>query len=506
MDACPATLMPTPPPGKVFLVGAGPGDPGLITMRGLELIRAADAVFYDNLAPLALLAETKPGAETQYVGKKRADHRYTQDEINRMLVERARAGKQVVRLKGGDPFIFGRGGEEAEALAEAGVPFEVVPGVSSALGAAAYAGIPLTHRAKTSAVTFVTGHAAESIDWTAMGKADTLVLFMGLTHFAEIAERLIAAGRPPSTPAAAIRWATRPDQHTVLGTLSDLAGRIVDAALKPPALVIVGDVVSLQNRINWFERLRLFGQRVVITRAKGQSAEFAEKLRRLGADPIELPVIAIRPPADLRPLDDAIARLDAYDWLVFTSRNGVERFVDRLDASDRDWRSLRAKTCAIGPATAGALQALHLKIDVLPKEYVAEGLLAALEPHGLDGKRILIPRALVARDLLPATLRERGAHVDVVPAYETVAPEDSAERARKLFSGDAPPDWVTFTSSSTVKNLAKMTGVDALRSVRAASIGPVTSATLRELGLEPAAEAAEYTIDGLIAAIAEAET
>lgn len=490
--------------GKVYLVGAGPGDPGLITVRGLELIRAADAIFYDNLATPALLRHANAQAEIVYVGKKRADHRHSQDEINRMLVERARGGKTVVRLKGGDPFIFGRGGEEAEALVDAGVPFEVVPGVSSAMGAAAYAGIPLTHRAKTSAVTFVTGHAAESIDWGEMGKADTLVLFMGLMQFGEISARLIAAGRPPQTPAAAIRWATRPDQQTVFGTLADLAGRIAEAALKPPALVIVGEAVNLHERLSWYEKLPLFGRRVAVTRAQGQSADLAEKLRRLGADPIELPVIEIRPPADLRPLDDAIARLETYDWLIFTSRNGVERFVERLDASERDWRALRAKICAIGPATAGALRALHLKVDVLPEEYVAEGLLAALEPHGLEGKRILIPRALVARDVLPETLRARGAQVDVAPAYETVPPEAAATQARALFSGDAPPHWVTFTSSSTARNLAKMVGVEALRTVRAASIGPVTSATLRELGIEPAAEAREYTGDGLIAAIVDA--
>jgi uroporphyrinogen III methyltransferase/synthase len=494
--------MPSPTPGKVFLVGAGPGDPGLVTVRGLALIRAADAIFYDNLATPALLAHARPDAETLYVGKKRAAHAYSQEEINRMLVERARAGKSVVRLKGGDPFIFGRGGEEAEALADAGVSFEIVPGVSSALGAAAYAGIPLTHRATTSAVTFVTGHAAESIDWAAMGKADTLVLFMGLTSFAEVARRLIDAGRRPETPAAAIRWATRPDQTTLTGTLADLAARIEAAGLKPPALVIVGEVVGLRSRLDWFERLPLFGKRILITRPKGQSAELAEKLRRLGADPVELPAIEIRPPAGLQPLDDAIAQLETYDWLIFTSRNGVERFVERLDASPQDWRALRAKVCAIGPATASALSDLHLKVDIVPEEYVAEGLLAALEPHGLDGKRILIPRALVARDLLPDTLRVRGAHVEVVAAYETVAPEGAAERARALFSGQAPPpDWVTFTSSSTASNLAKMVGVEPLRRSRAASIGPVTSATLRKLGLEPAAEASEYTVDGLIAAI-----
>ncbi len=487
--------------GKVYLVGAGPGDPGLVTVRGLDLIRSADAIFYDNLATPALLAHAKPGVETLYVGKKRAEHRYSQDQINAMLLERARAGQSVVRLKGGDPFVFGRGGEEAEALAEAGVRFEIVPGVSSALGAAAYAGIPLTHRAKTSAVTFVTGHAAESIDWDEMGKADTLVVFMGLTSFGGIAQRLIDAGRAPSTPAAAIRWATRPDQSTVTGTLAELAARIEDAGLKPPALVIVGDVVALRDRIDWFERLPLFGRRIVITRPRGQSAGFAEKLRRLGADPIEAPTIAIDPPSDPRPLDEAIARLEGYDWLIFTSRNGVEKFVERLDASDRDWRALSAKICAIGPATESALRALHLKVDVVPDEYVAEGLLAALEPHGLAGKRVLIPRALVARDLLPEKLGERGARVDVVAAYQTVTPPGAEASARELFSSGEAPDWTTFTSSSTAANLAKMVGAEALRSTRAASIGPVTSATLREIGIEPAVEAADYTVDGLITAI-----
>ncbi|MEZ5393670.1 MAG: uroporphyrinogen-III C-methyltransferase [Bryobacterales bacterium] len=274
-------MTPAAPQGKVYLVGAGPGDPGLITLRGLDLLRTADAIFYDNLAAPALLGHARADAEIVYVGKKCAAHAYTQEQINTMLVERARAGKAVVRLKGGDPCIFGRGGEEAAALAEAGVGFEIVPGVSSALGAAAYAGIPLTHRDHTQAVTFVTGHAAESIEWGKLGKADTLVLFMGLTGFGDIAHRLIAGGRAPSTPAAAIRWATRPDQQTVVGTLENLAERIEQEGLKPPALVIVGDVVSLRERTDWFGKLPLAGKRVVITRPKGQSAEMAEQFRRL---------------------------------------------------------------------------------------------------------------------------------------------------------------------------------------------------------------------------------
>jgi uroporphyrinogen III methyltransferase/synthase len=486
--------------GKVYLVGAGPGDPGLITVRGLDVLRTADTILYDHLAPLSLLDHARPGADRIYVGKKRADHHLTQDEINALLVEKAHTGATVVRLKGGDPFIFGRGGEEGEALHAAGVPFEVIPGVSSATGAAAYAGIPLTHRSKTSAITFVTGHEVDRIDWSKVGQTETLVIFMGLTTFGEIAKRLIAGGRSVDTPAAAIRWGTRPDQQTIVGTISNLAQRVAEAELKPPALVIVGEVVSLREELNWFERLPLFGQRIVLTRTLEQAGESTELLRRLGADVIVAPTIEIVEPSSWTPIDAAIETLETYDWLVFTSRNGVDRFLARLESSSRDVRAMRGRLAAIGPATAEALAAARLKVDCVPAEFVAESLLEAFDDD-LTGQKILIARAEVAREVLPAELRRRGAQVDVAPVYRTVVPDGDSLRA--LVAGN-PPDWITFTSSSTVTHFVEMVGVEALRGIRIASIGPITSATLREFGLEPTVEAAPHTMDGLIAAVTNA--
>ena len=490
--------------GKVYLVGAGPGDPDLITVRGLELIGSADVILYDNLASPGLLRHARADAETLYVGKKRTDHALTQEEINRLLVQNAQERRSVVRLKGGDPYVFGRGGEEAEALAEAGVEFEVVPGVSSAMGAAAYAGVPLTHRSRTSAVTFVTGHEADRIDWSRLGHAETLVIFMGLTTFEAIAERLMAAGRAPETPAMAVRWATRPCQQTVVGRLDDLAVEIERAGLRPPALIVLGEVVELRGKLDWFERLPLFGQRVLITRPAGQSADIARRLRRLGAEPIEAPTIEIRPPADWTPLDEAIEALGQYDWIIFTSQNGVEKLVERLDASESDLRAIRGRIAAIGPATARKLEELHLKVDVLPERYVAEGLLEALRDFDLYGKRVLIPRAAEARDVLPRELALRGAEVETVPAYETVEAPDAAERLAAIFDGDSKPDWVVCSSSSTVRNLVAAAGLERLAGVRLCSIGPVTSATARELGLEVAAEADPYTMEGAVAALLRA--
>jgi len=486
---------------KVYLIGAGPGDPELITVKGRRLLQLADAVLYDNLANDALLDLAPAHAERIYVGKKKAAHAFTQEEICAMLVERARRGWNVVRLKGGDPFIFGRGGEEAEALADAGVPFEIVPGVTTPLGIAAYTGVPLTHREHTSAVTFVTGHAVDAIDWDRVGMAETLVIFMGLTTFPQIARELIQRGRAPDTPAMAVRWATRPDQETIAGTLATLPGLIERQKMKPPATIVVGEVVRLREKLNWFERLPLFGRRIVITRAKAQAGALASKLAALGAEAVELPTIEIRAAADYAPLDRAIERLATYDWLIFTSANGVKFFLERLDRSAADLRALRAGICAIGPATRAAVEALHLKVDVMGKEYVAEGLLEALRNHDLAGKRILLPRAAVARDLVPAELARRGAVVDVVEAYRTVMPESAAERAREIFSAGRRPDWIAFTSASTVQNFAAAAGVELLRNVRVASIGPITTQAARDLGIEVTVEAAEYAIDGLVAAI-----
>jgi uroporphyrinogen III methyltransferase/synthase len=487
---------------KVYLIGAGPGDPELITAKGRRLLQQADAVLYDNLANEALLALAPAHAERIYVGKKKSVHAFTQEEICAMLVERARRGWNVVRLKGGDPFIFGRGGEEAEALADAGIPFEVVPGVTTPLGIAAYTGVPLTHREHTSAVTFVTGHAVDAIDWDRVGMSETLVIFMGLTTFPQIARELIERGRAPDTPAMAVRWATRPDQETLTGTLATLPALIERNKMKPPATIVVGEVVRLREKLNWFERLPLFGQRIVITRAKAQADALASKLAALGAETVELPTIEIRAAADYAPLDRAIERLSGYDWLIFTSANGVKFFLERLDRSAADLRALRARICAIGPATRAAIEALHLKVDVMGKEYVAEGLLEALQNHDLAGKRILLPRAAVARDLVPVELARRGAVVEVVEAYRTVMPESAPERAREIFSAPHRPDWIAFTSASTVQNFAAAAGVEILHNVRVASIGPITTQAARSVGIEVTVEAPEYTIDGLVAGIA----
>ncbi|MFN7921940.1 MAG: uroporphyrinogen-III C-methyltransferase [Bryobacteraceae bacterium] len=419
-------------PGKVWLVGAGPGDPGLLTLEGRRALEGCDAVLYDHLANEELLAFAPAGAERIYVGKKKSDHAVAQLEIERLMIERARQGKCVVRLKGGDPFIFGRGGEEAEALADAGIPFEVVPGVTAPLGIAAYAGVPLTHRDHNSMVTFVTGHDPESIDWRWAAGSETIVVFMGLTHTGEIAQRLIDAGVAPDTPAMAVRWGTRPQQKTIAAPLAELGAAVERARLKPPATLIIGAVVSLYPKLAWFERMPLFGQRIVVTRAREQSGGLAESLRRLGAEAIECPLIEMQPPADTSALDDAIERLRDFDWLVLTSANAVRFFLERLDASRNDLRSLRARICAIGPATRQAVEGLHLKVDLVPAEYVAEGLVAAFAPYDLAGARILIPRAAVARDLVPQVLEQRGAKVEVVTAYRNVVPADataSVERA-----------------------------------------------------------------------------
>jgi uroporphyrinogen III methyltransferase/synthase len=421
-----------------------------------------------------------------------------------MMIDRARRGLTVVRLKGGDPFIFGRGGEEAEALACAGIPFEVVPGVSTPLGIAAYSGVPLTHREHTSVVSFVTGHEVERIDWAKVGQAETLVIFMGLTTFDRIAEELIAKGRSADTPAMAVRWGTRPDQETLVGTLRTLPGMIHEHALKPPATIVVGEVVRLREKLNWYEHLPLYGTRVVVTRARDQAEGLTTKLRELGADVVELPTIAMEPAMDAAPLDAAIAHLDEYDWLIFTSANGVKYFLDRLDASSVDLRKLRAKICAIGPATRRAVENLHLKVDLMGKEYVAEALVDAFAAYDLQGARMLLPRAAIARDVLPAELRRRGAKVDVVEAYRTVIPSEAADRAREIFGDARKPDWITFTSSSTVKNLLRLVKPEDLAGVKVASIGPVTSETARQFGLEVTVEAAEFTVEGLVAALSAA--
>ncbi len=486
---------------KVYLVGAGPGDPELLTLKGKRVLERADCVLYDNLANHALLDLAPRNAERIYVGKKKADHEVSQDEICAMLITRARRGQEVVRLKGGDPFIFGRGGEEAEALREAGVAFEVIPGVTTPLGIAAYAGIPLTHREHTSVVTFVTGHDPEAIDWSNTGGSETLVIYMGLSTFARIAAKLMVNGRSPETPAAAVRWATRPDQEVVIGTLATLPRLIHERGLRPPATIVVGEVVRLRDRLSWFEQLPLFGKRIVVTRPAGQSTAMTASLRDLGADVIELPAIEIIAPEDTQPIERAIRELSDYQWLIFTSANGVEGFCNALDNSSWDWRDLRAQIAVIGPATRAAVEAMHLKVDVMAEEFVAESLAESLSESDVAGKRVLLPRAAVARDTLPEDLRRKGASVDVVEAYRSVAPENLTAHAADVLTGGRRPDWITFTSSSTVTNIVHAAPAGALTGIKVATIGPVTSATARKLGLTVTVEASAYTAEGVVASI-----
>ncbi len=488
-------------PGTVYLVGAGPGDPDLLTLRACQLLRDADLILYDNLSSPDVLAFARPDAERRYVGKKRAERVATQAEINASMVAAAMAGKMVVRLKGGDPYVFGRGGEEAQELARAGIPFEVVPGVTSALGAAAYAGMPLTHRDFTQSVTMLTGHDVDRIDWKRLAGRQTLVVFMGLMSVAEISRRLMEAGLDADTPAAALRWATRGDQRVVTATLERLPAAVDQQGLKPPALVVIGEIVRLRDEIDWFGKLPLRGESVVVTRASSQAAPLCRTLRRLGAEVVPIPAIAFEPPSDWSPADRAIRDLREYDWMIFTSANGVDWFVGRLDASTHDLRDLPPRICAIGPATAGRLRSLHIRVEVVPDEFVAESLVDAFRNIPLRGSRVLLARAENARDLLPSELAGMGAEVDVVPVYRTVLPPESREFAGVYWNSATVPDWVTATSSSTVRNLAQLVPLDLLRRSKIASIGPVTSETARRLGLSVAVEASSYTTDGLVGAL-----
>jgi uroporphyrinogen III methyltransferase/synthase len=478
--------------GRVYLVGAGPGDPELLTLKGKRALESADVVLFDHLANDALLRHAPPHAERIYVGKKKSDHARSQDEIARLLIEQARAGKTVVRLKGGDPYLFGRGGEEVEALAAAGIPFEVVPGVTVPVGLAAYTGVPLTHRDHTSVVTFVTGHDPSHIDWRNVSGCETIVIFMGLTTLGEIAVRLIEAGRDPRTPAMAVRWATRPIQQTIVAPLADLAARVADAGMKPPATIVIGDVVSLRERLDWFEHLPLFGRRIVVTRAADQAGVLTKLLTEAGAEAIELPVIALEPVEDA----SALLRMSSYDWLVFTSANGVRFFVEAMDRLGADIRRWPPRVAAIGPATAEAIERLHVKVDVVPESFVAEGLAAAFERFEMTGRKVLLARASEGRDVVPEALRQRGARVDIVETYRNVIPAAAPAQAREVFAHK--PDWVTFTSGSTVKNLLSMIDRAALAGVRFASIGPATSEVMRKHGLNVDAEAEPHTIEGLV--------
>jgi uroporphyrinogen III methyltransferase/synthase len=494
--------------GIVHLVGAGPGDPGLMTRRSLELIAEADAILYDRLIPPGALDGARMDCDLRYVGKEPGNPAMSQEAIGDLLVELGSAGKRVVRLKGGDPFVFGRGGEEAEALRKAGVPFEVVPGVTAGVAAPAYAGIPVTHRDAASAVAFVTGHedpakAESALDAEGLARfPGTLVFYMGVKSLPLIADGLIAAGRDPAQPAAVVRRGTLPDQQTVSGTLEDIAERVADAGLKAPAITVIGPAAGLRETLSWFERRPLHGRRVAVTRARAQASELAARLRALGADVVETPAIRVEPRAVEGEVASAVDSIADYSLICVTSPNGAGLLFDALAERGLDARALGAATvAAIGPGTARELERRGVRADVVPARSIAESLVEALADVPVDGRRALVARAAEARDVLPEALRERGAQVDVVALYDTVVEPLSDDQ--RVAVGKA--DYVTFTSASTVRNLLSSLG-DAARSLdgaRIASIGPVTSAEARALGLQVQVEAERHDIDGLLRALLE---
>jgi uroporphyrinogen III methyltransferase / synthase len=491
-------------PGVVYLVGAGPGDPGLMTARSLELIASADVILHDRLVPSGALAGARSGADLVYVGKRPGSEEVSQREIEELLIDRARVGLSVVRLKGGDPFVFGRGGEEAEALAAAGVEFEVLPGVTAGVAAPAYAGIPITHRDSASAVAFVTGHedpakGDSTLDWQALARfPGTLVFYMAVKRLPEIAASLISAGRDPAEGAAAIERGTMPGQRTVAAPLRELPAAVADAGLKPPAILVVGPVAERREAIAWLERRPLHGRRVVVTRARAQASGLAGKLRALGAEVVELPAIRIEQRIDTAEVRDAIHDLHSYALVCLTSPNGVRLLFEAMAAQGRDARALaNAVVAAIGPGTAAALAERGVIADLVPERFVAEGLVEALSEVDVAHRPVLVARAAEARDVLPNALRERGAQVDVVALYETVAedPEPAAVAAAQA------ADYVTFTSSSTVRNLLAAIGDRFPRAARVVSIGPVTSEAARGAGLEVHVESSRHEPDGLVEAL-----
>ncbi len=498
--------------GKVFLVGAGPGDPGLITVRGQQLLAQAEVVVYDYLVNPRLLDNVSDKAEIIYAGKSYKKHTLSQDEINKLLLTYARKGKQVVRLKGGDPFIFGRGGEEAAVLVKAKIEFEVVPGITSAIAGPAYAGIPVTHRENTSMVSIMTGHEDPTkdevqLDWKKIANdRSTLVFLMGVGQMPNIVRKLIMHGMDPSVPVAVISWATRPHQRTLTGTLEDIAIKIKTENISPPAVIVVGDVVKHRENLTWFENRPLFGQRIVVTRARAQASEVSQVFRDKGADVMELPTIKIQPMKSYKVLDAEIKKLSDYDWLIFTSVNGVEYFFERLKANKKDVRHLAGiKICAIGPATQEALEQKGLIVDLVPKEFVAEAVIKKLKSSvTLKDKKFLVPRAKEARDVLITGLQKAGAKVKEVAVYETVVDKTGKEQAVARLE-KSPPQVVTFTSSSTAKNFVELVGKKSLKTIfketKFVSIGPITSKTAKGLGMKISAQAKEYTIPGLIEAV-----
>jgi uroporphyrinogen III methyltransferase/synthase len=497
--------------GKVFLVGAGPGDVELITLKGKKCLEMADVVIYDYLANPELL-NFAPNAEKIYVGKKSANHTLDQEKINELIVSKAKENKIVVRLKGGDPFIFGRGGEEAIVLRENNIEYEIVPGVTSGFAAPLYAGIPLTMRGINSTIALATGHETEDkefslIDWNALAKMGTVIFYMGVKNMPTIVENLIKAGKSAETPVALIRWATWPKQRVLTGTLEDIVEKMYKSGFKAPAIIVIGEVVRLRDKLCWFEKKPLFGKKIIVTRTKEQAGKLSSKLKELGAEVFEIPTIEIIPPVSFEELDKAIENIESYDALILTSVNGVKYFFQRLKDLKKDIRILKGlKICAIGPATKEAIEEKGLVVDIMPVKYVAECVIEELMKFGIKSKRFLLARAKIARDVIPENIKKEGGIVDVVTVYQTVKPEKSAlELVNTLKTENI--DYITFTSSSTVKNFFDMLGGNVLpKEVKCVSIGPVTSEALRSYGIDPAIQAEIYTIDGLISAILNYET
>lgn len=492
--------------GICYLVGAGPGDLGLVTLRARECVEMADVVIYDALSNPAILAWMKPGAEKIYVGKRAKNHVLTQDGINELIVEKTQEGLKVVRLKGGDPMVFGRGGEEAAELADAGVAFEIVPGISSAIAGPAYAGIPITHRDHCSQLTIFTGHEDpskenSSIDYEQLAKTPgTKVFLMGVAHLAEITASLVASGAAKNTPIALVRWATRGAQKTIQGNLGNIAEIAERENFKSPAVAVIGDVVKERKKINWFEKRPLFGKRIVVTRTREQVGGLSRELAGLGADVSELPTIRVEPPSDREGFVEGVAHAHEYDWLVFSSPNGVVRFFDAFFSIYEDARTLgNPRLAVIGQGTAAKLKEYRFGTDLIPKKFVAEGLVEAFKKESLENLTVLWVRGADARDVIYEGLVEQGAIVDECIAYQTVPETGDPTGAAAELSGQGA-DLITFTSSSTVENFFKL-DLPWPEGCAAGSIGPVTSETLRKYGVEPAFEAKAHNIGGLVAAI-----
>ncbi|MHB0998752.1 MAG: uroporphyrinogen-III C-methyltransferase [Armatimonadota bacterium] len=497
---------------KVFLVGAGPGDPGLLTVKGLECVRHADVIVYDRLVNPVILKEAPSHAELIYVGKASGKHSMVQADINRLLIDKAKSGHAVVRLKGGDPFVFGRGGEEADALAESGVAFEIVPGITSAVAVPAYAGIPVTHRDHCTSFGIITGHehldkTKSGIKWDKIATGlDTIVFLMGVENLSNIVGELIRNGRDISTPIALVKWGTRPEQETIIGTLDDIVEKVEQTGFTSPAVIIVGDVVNLREKLQWFDNRPLFGKRVLVTRSSDQAGSLSKLLRERGAEPIEFPVIRISPPESFAEIDSALNKIESYDWLLFTSTNGVKVVMDRLRALDRDIRWLKGPQIGvIGSKTGEAIASLGVKVDFMPTKFVAEAV-ADEFPEDVRGKHILIFSAEDARNALIDELISKGARVDNVTAYRTSMNQIDSTSIKDMLAGNSI-DVITFTSSSTVKNFIALVGDNGKivlpEHTKTAYIGPITTQTAIELGLEPDIIAQEFTVEGMVNAIEE---